>query len=118
MLNQSVILYRKPNPEELRKQQIEKEIENIQVDAQVINELQNNFGDIEIDDAKRIIYEVTQEMLEKLKVFHYRYRLNNPISFSKTVFSFNFFKIDMKTKIKESDLANEASKTTAKKSKN
>lgn len=80
----------------------------------VIEEIRSRFGDLSIDDARRIIYEVTNEVVAGLKV-----TLSLEIAVSESLLNLAQLKTDMKAKIKEKETAllNELNKNAGKKKK-
>lgn len=48
-----------------------KEIDSLQLNEQVVEEIRNRFGDVSIEEVKRIIIEVTNEVVSDLKVTKY-----------------------------------------------
>ena len=57
----------KPTPEELAKLALEKP-ENMQLNEEVITQIHQKFQGLSIEDAKKIIFEVTSELVNDLKV--------------------------------------------------
>ena len=80
----------KPSDEELARQEAE-QMESIQLTQEVIEEIRSRFSDLSLEEAKRIIFEVTNDLVSGLKA-------------------------DMRSKIKdrEAALINELSKTQKK----
>lgn len=48
----------------------DEEEDNLELNDQVIKEINDRFGNISIDEAKRIIIEVTEEFVSNLRVIY------------------------------------------------
>lgn len=67
-----------PTPEELERLELEKP-ENIQVPDKVIEQIHSKFDGLSLEEAKRIIFEVTNELVTDLKVFISKIKIKNLI---------------------------------------
>lgn len=62
-----VVKFEKPKVTEQEEEGM-KEIDSLQLNEQVVEEIRNRFGDVSIEEVKRIIIEVTNEVVSDLKV--------------------------------------------------
>jgi formylmethanofuran dehydrogenase subunit E-like metal-binding protein len=65
-----VVKFEKPKVTEQEEEGM-KEIDSLQLNEQVVEEIRNRFGDVSIEEVKRIIIEVTNEVVSDLKVTKY-----------------------------------------------